>query len=136
MPDADTIIDPRTANFDGDVVDSVDLTSNPIALIDVALKRLTAGMYTSSYESQIIEDLRQAKALLVFDKFGMSEPQRVAFMRRYHIAHESNMQIDGSVVNLDTFVSEVRPTFGMDGAVIIPWFNMFLVIEKDGHCHS
>ena len=30
----------------------------------------------------------------------------------------------------------LRPTFGMDGAVVLPWAGMFLLIERDGYTHS
>ena len=30
----------------------------------------------------------------------------------------------------------IQPTFGMDGAVVLPIWNMFLVIEKNGYTHS
>lgn len=30
----------------------------------------------------------------------------------------------------------VQPTFGCDGAVTVPWFGMWLCIERDGYCHS
>jgi hypothetical protein len=30
----------------------------------------------------------------------------------------------------------VQPTFGMDGAVVVPIWNMFIVVEANGHRHS
>lgn len=30
----------------------------------------------------------------------------------------------------------VQPTFGMDGAIVIQWAGMWLVIETDGYTHS
>jgi hypothetical protein len=34
------------------------------------------------------------------------------------------------------FRSLAQPTFGCDGAVILPWAGMWLCIERDGYCHS
>jgi hypothetical protein len=31
---------------------------------------------------------------------------------------------------------EVRGTFGMDDAIVVPWANMWLVIETDGYAHT
>ena len=30
----------------------------------------------------------------------------------------------------------VRPTFGCDGAIALPWAGMWLCIERDGYCHT
>jgi len=35
-----------------------------------------------------------------------------------------------------TFRKSVQPTFGCDGAVVVPWCGMWLVIERDGYTHS
>jgi len=29
-----------------------------------------------------------------------------------------------------------QPTFGMDGAIVVPWCGMWLAIETDGYTHS
>ena len=34
------------------------------------------------------------------------------------------------------FRKTVRGTFGLDGAVVVPWAGMFLLIETDGYTHS
>lgn len=34
------------------------------------------------------------------------------------------------------FRATIQPTFGMDGAVILPWCGMWLAIEQDGYTHS
>lgn len=34
------------------------------------------------------------------------------------------------------FRASVQPTFGCDGAVVVPWCNMWLIIERDGYTHS
>ena len=39
-------------------------------------------------------------------------------------------------VNYVVFMASVQGTFGMDGAVVVPWCGMFLAIEKDGYTHS
>lgn len=32
--------------------------------------------------------------------------------------------------------AKAQPTFGCDGAVVLPWAGMWLCIERDGYCHS
>ena len=34
------------------------------------------------------------------------------------------------------FRATIQSTFGMDGAVILPWCGMWLAIEQDGYTHS
>lgn len=34
------------------------------------------------------------------------------------------------------FRKTVLPTFGMDGAVMLRWCNMWVGIEKDGYAHT
>jgi len=34
------------------------------------------------------------------------------------------------------FRRSIKPTFGMDGAVVVNWCNMWLCIERDGYTHS
>jgi hypothetical protein len=35
-----------------------------------------------------------------------------------------------------TVRKSVMRTIGMDGAIAVPFFKMFLLIETDGYCHS
>lgn len=30
----------------------------------------------------------------------------------------------------------ISPTFGCDGAVVLPYYGMFICIERDGYAHS
>ena len=34
------------------------------------------------------------------------------------------------------FRRSVSPTIGCDGAVVLPYCNMYLLIERDGYVHS
>ena len=34
------------------------------------------------------------------------------------------------------FRRAVSGTFGMDGAVVVPWCGMFVAIERDGYSHT
>jgi hypothetical protein len=34
------------------------------------------------------------------------------------------------------FAKTVQPTFGMNGAIVVQWCNMWLAIETDGYTHS
>jgi hypothetical protein len=38
--------------------------------------------------------------------------------------------------SLYEFMATVEPTFGCDGAVVVPWCGMVLCIERDGYSHS
>lgn len=33
-------------------------------------------------------------------------------------------------------MSLAQPTFGCDGAIVLPWQGMWLCIERDGYTHS
>lgn len=46
--------------------------------------------------------------------------------------------MDGHRVWLDylSLRRAVRPTIGMDGAVVVPWAGMWLAIERDGYTHT
>lgn len=43
---------------------------------------------------------------------------------------------DHNGMTLQEFFLSAKPTFGMDGAVIVQWCGMWLAVEKDGYCHS
>lgn len=45
-------------------------------------------------------------------------------------------QRGGAHSSYRAFRRTVQPTFGMDGAIVVPWCNMWLVIETDGYTHS
>lgn len=34
------------------------------------------------------------------------------------------------------FRATAQPTFGMQGAIVVPWSGMWLAIETDGYIHS
>ncbi len=42
----------------------------------------------------------------------------------------------GHKMTYKDFRKEVVPTFGMDGAVVVPWCGMWICIERDGYTHS
>jgi hypothetical protein len=42
----------------------------------------------------------------------------------------------GKPLTYKEFRKKVSGTFGMDGAVIVPWCGMWLAIERDGYVHS
>ena len=33
-------------------------------------------------------------------------------------------------------MQSAQPTMAMDGAIVVPWCNMFVAIETDGYTHS
>lgn len=35
-----------------------------------------------------------------------------------------------------SFRAQVQPTFGLDGAIVIPWCGMWVCIETDGYAHT
>lgn len=59
---------------------------------------------------------------------GLSKYQQQA-LKRVHDRDPSQ----GSYMDLRR---TVRPTFGLDGAVCVPWCGMWLLIETDGYTHS
>lgn len=38
--------------------------------------------------------------------------------------------------NYRSFRKRVLPTIGCDNAIVVPWLDMWLVIETDGYTHS
>lgn len=58
----------------------------------------------------------------------ITKQQQQAIARVYH-----RRQMDISFL---TFRRSIQPTFGMDGAIVVQWCNMWLAIEKDGYTHS
>lgn len=34
------------------------------------------------------------------------------------------------------FRATIQPTFGCDGAIVLPWAGMWLCIERNGYTHS
>ena len=44
--------------------------------------------------------------------------------------------IDGEKLSFEKFTEGLTPMVFGDGAVVLPWCNMFLAIETDGHVHS
>jgi hypothetical protein len=42
----------------------------------------------------------------------------------------------GSQMSYRDFRKTIKPTFGCDGAVALPWASMWLCIERDGYTHS
>ena len=44
--------------------------------------------------------------------------------------------IDGEKPSFEKFTEGLTPMVCGDGAVVLPWCNMFLAIESDGHIHS
>lgn len=39
-------------------------------------------------------------------------------------------------VSYRTFRRTVQPTFGCDGAIVVPWCGMWVCIERDGYGHT
>ena len=54
--------------------------------------------------------------------------QRIAIMRKW--------TQDANGLTYRQFRLKVSPTFGMDGAIVLPWCGMWLAIEQDGYTHS
>ena len=44
--------------------------------------------------------------------------------------------IGGEKPSFEEFTAGLVPMVAGDGAVVLPWCNMFLAIESDGHIHS
>jgi hypothetical protein len=65
-----------------------------------------------------------------------TKQQTDAINRVYaRICHDA--EINGETpISWEDFQKEIQPTFGMDGAVVVPFAGMFLAIETDGYTHS
>jgi hypothetical protein len=127
------------AKFDGDVIESVDISSSAEALIKVAIAKLSGGMYQSSYECSIINDLEQALVLFRFNELGLTEAQKQAVLRVYHrgpVTKDGHGNRYEKPLTLLRFVDTLQPTYHMDGCIVIPWQGMFLAVESDGYVHS
>ena len=60
----------------------------------------------------------------------LSRKQKIALRDIYH---RKNWTPPESYLE---FRRSVSPTIGCDGAVVLPYFNMYLLIERDGYVHS
>lgn len=68
-----------------------------------------------------------------------TKAQRVALKRVFDRAPIFVSIMDaqrGCALTYRQFRAMVQPTFGMDGAVVVPWAGMWLAIEADGYVHS
>lgn len=59
---------------------------------------------------------------------GTTHEQRMALFRKW--------KQDDQGLEWKSFTKMVQGSFGMDGAIIVPWSGMYLVIEQDGHTHT
>lgn len=124
------------AKFDGDVIESVDISSSAEALIKVAIAKLSGGMYQSSFESSIVNDLEQALVLMRFDEMKLTDAQKQAVLRVYH---RGPVTKDGSGNPYDkplTILEFVNTICLGHDCIMIPWQGMWLGVEKDGYTHS
>ena len=133
--------------------DSHHVAADSLLFIQEAIDMMTKGMYQSSYESEIIAKLEEAKAALCTpewrDKYDIhaladecypqvgfgsegdltvNEKQAASIFRTWKRGHNNMSWRD--------FAKSVQPTFGMNGAVTVSWEGMWLAIETDGYTHS
>lgn len=59
--------------------------------------------------------------------------QRETIKRYYDRATHDSIQF---VMSYKQFRRQAEATFGCDGAIALPWFGMWLCIERDGYAHS
>lgn len=126
-----------TAQYNGDVIESVDLTADPEKLVRLAISKITGGMYTSSYESQIADDLDQALTLMIFRRHGLTEKQQQAVLRVYHrgpVTKDAEGNRYPKPLSISEFADKI--SVGYDNCIMLPWQGMWLGIEKDGYVHS
>ena len=57
--------------------------------------------------------------------------QRIALLRKY--AHGG---LADKGISYRNFRASIQPTFGMDNAIVVQWYGMWLAIEKDGYVHT
>lgn len=60
----------------------------------------------------------------------LTKAQRNAVWRKWMMMDEDTRP------SYREFRKAVQPTFGMDGAIVLPWCGMWLAIERDGYTHS
>lgn len=60
----------------------------------------------------------------------LTKAQRAAVYRKWMMMDEERRP------SYRVLRKAVQPTFGMDGAVVLPWCGMYLCIERDGYTHS
>ena len=69
----------------------------------------------------------------------LTKPQLKALYKKWKLAHSYAAQHNEPTDVPRSFLAfrrSVRPTFGMDNAIVVDWTNITLVIETDGHIHS
>ena len=69
----------------------------------------------------------------------LTKPQRNAILRSFSRndplpTHPTNKR--AWLKRYKAFRKSVGPTYGMDGAVVVPWAGMWLCIEQDGYTHT
>jgi hypothetical protein len=52
------------------------------------------------------------------------------------IALHNKWQETNQTLSFREFMLGVKPTFGMDNAVTVPWCGMWLCVERDGYVHT
>lgn len=63
-----------------------------------------------------------------------TKEQRAALRRIYNRIEQTDAY--AGILTYRQFRKTVQPTFGCDGAVVVPFASMWLCIEKDGYTHS
>ena len=61
----------------------------------------------------------------------ITKAQAVSLKRKY-----THGDLKAQGITYREFRKTVQPTFGMDGAVVVHWCNMWLAIEQDGYVHT
>jgi len=64
-----------------------------------------------------------------------TKEQRKAILRVYN-RRSWDPTLADSRLTYRQFRATIQPTFGCDGAIVLPWAGMWLCIERDGYTHS
>lgn len=63
-----------------------------------------------------------------------TKAQRKALLRIYNRIEMTDAY--AGILTYRQFRKTVQPTFGMDGAIVVPFASMWIAIEGDGYAHS
>lgn len=69
------------------------------------------------------------------DNMPSSKPVEMTRAQRYEMERKYE-QGQYERLTWQEFLESAERTFGMDGAIVVPWCGMMLVIETDGYCHT
>jgi hypothetical protein len=65
-----------------------------------------------------------------------TRPQRERLWERFKMMRDARAEAGMPAPSYRVFRADVQPTIGCDGAIVVRWCGMWLVIEADGYPHT